>query len=582
MQFINYINLLLMVVFLNTFSNAFPLLNKREIITRIFTASTTNTVTDFYSTTTKVIIAPTVYYIVDGDTTSTSTAIPSNVNPTATPTTTIVLNRKDFEKIGDGFTTSTLSPSFSTTKTLISQDTTKVSTSIDENVSTQVTSFKTTSTLAPSTTSKEVLSSSDSNIFGSSDTNGQVTSQHTTKVSASTDVNLSSQVTSFTSTSTSTPSTTSKEVLSALDGNIFESSEANGHLHETVGSSAVQVVVSTTTRQDSVETQSNTYSTSHNDQQTTSSTTTVAAVTSTSTKDPANSDNSQQATSTVSTKVETTTETTSTASASMLTSIPHALTYSPYNNDGSCKSASDIYSDLQIIKNKGVSHIRVYGTDCNSLETVEPACAKLGIKINQGLWISSAGVDSINEPLQLLLAYGQSNGWDIFDYITVGNEAINSGYCTVSDLINKIKSVKTQLRAAGYTGDVTTSEPPVSFEKYPELCTESEIDFVGINPHSYFDPYCDAAGSGEFVKGQVEIVQKSCGTSKVVITETGYPSHGDVNGKNVPSNENQLIAVQSILDLNSDVTILSFINDYWKNPGPYGIEQYFGINPILP
>ena len=105
MQFINNINILLITVLLTTFSTAFPLLNKREIVNRIHTESTTNTVTDFYSTTTKVIIAPTVYYIVDGDTTSTSTAIPSNVDPAATPATTIVLNRKDLGKGGDGFLT---------------------------------------------------------------------------------------------------------------------------------------------------------------------------------------------------------------------------------------------------------------------------------------------------------------------------------------------------------------------------------------------------------------------------------------------------------------------------------------------
>ena len=517
MQFINNINILLITVLLTTFSTAFPLLNKREIVTRIHTASTTNTVTDFYSTTTKVIIAPTVYYIVDGDTTSTSTAIPSNVDPAATPATTIVLNRKDLGKGGDGFLTSTLSPSSSYTETSMSQDNTQFTISTDESLSTQATSFRITSTLSPSITSEEVSSS--------------------------------------------------------LESKDFKASEVTFHLHETVESSGIQVIVSTTTQQGNGAATSATYGTSDNDQQYTSlssssfiTTTTAAAAT-------------EAAAAVTSTN---TAETVSSSSSSMLTSIPYALAYSPYNDDGSCRSASDVYSDLHIIKNKGVNRVRIYGTDCNSLETVEPACAELGITINQGLWISAAGVDSIDEPLQLLIAYGQSNGWDIFDYITVGNEAINSGYCSVSDLVNKIKSVKGQLRAAGYTGQITTSEPPVTFENYPELCTESEIDFVGINPHSYFDASCDAAGSGEFVKGQVEIVQKSCGTSNVVITETGYPSQGDVNGENVPSKANQLIAVQSILDLNSDVTILTFTNDYWKDPGPYGIEQYFGIRDILP
>ncbi|GMG34815.1 unnamed protein product [Ambrosiozyma monospora] len=63
----------------------------------------------------------------------------------------------------------------------------------------------------------------------------------------------------------------------------------------------------------------------------------------------------------------------------------------------------------------------------------------------------------------------------------------------------------------------------------------------------------------------------------IVVTETGYPSAGDQNGKNIPSAANQIIALTSILsDYGSDVTILSTYNDYWKSPGQYGIEQSFG------
>ncbi len=258
------------------------------------------------------------------------------------------------------------------------------------------------------------------------------------------------------------------------------------------------------------------------------------------------------------------------------------MAYSPYNDDSSCKSADQVSSDLQQIHSKGVNKIRVYGTDCNSLQTIQPAAAKLGMKINQGFWISSAGVNSIDQSVSDVISYGQSNGWDVFDFITIGNEAIISGYCSVDDLIGKISSVKSQLKSAGYNGQVTTSEPPVSFETYPSLCTNSEIDFVGINPHSYFDTNSQASTAGSFVQGQIALVKKACGTDNVKVTETGYPSQGKQNGGNIPSKENQKIAVSSILqELNGDCTILSTFNDYWKSPGPYGIEQSFGVLDIL-
>ncbi|GAV55772.1 hypothetical protein ZYGR_0AY01650 [Zygosaccharomyces rouxii] len=261
-----------------------------------------------------------------------------------------------------------------------------------------------------------------------------------------------------------------------------------------------------------------------------------------------------------------------------LVSVPTAISYTPHNDDGSCKSSDQVNDDLQKIQSKGIFRIRVYGADCGAFENVLPAATKLGLKVNQGLWIDQSGVNSIDDAVQSLIQYGTQNGWDVFDFITVGNEAINSGFCSVNDLISKIQSVKGQLKNAGYQGSVITSEPPVSFENNPELCTQSGIDFVGVNPHSFFDFGIGASDAGQFVKGQVQLAQNACGNMKIFVTETGYPSDGYVIGQEKPTEENQKIAINSILEeLNNDVTILSFFDDKWKNPGPYGIEQHFGI-----
>ena len=199
------------------------------------------------------------------------------------------------------------------------------------------------------------------------------------------------------------------------------------------------------------------------------------------------------------------------------------------------------------------------------------------------MWISSAGVDSIDGSVQDIISYGEANGWDLFEILTIGNEAILSGYCTIDELLNKISSVRDKFENAGYHGKFTTSEPPVIFQNNPRLCKDAKIDFVGINSHPYFDVNSSADSAGSFVKGQLEMVQEICETSNVVVTETGYPSEGDQHGGNQPSSENQLKAVQNILDeMNQDVTILSTYNDYWKHPGPYNIEQHFGISDILP
>lgn len=287
------------------------------------------------------------------------------------------------------------------------------------------------------------------------------------------------------------------------------------------------------------------------------------------------------------TSTATSSDSTSTSSSSdYLTGHPSAIVYSPYTSTDSCKDYDTVYSDLEYILSKGITEVRIYGNDCNYLTTVLPICKILGIKVNQGFWIDDEGVDSIDTAVTDLIsaATDSSSGfdWNLFAFITIGNEAINSGYCSVSDLISKISSVKAQLKAAGYTGLVTTSEPPVTFEDYPELCTGSEIDFVGINPHSYFDTSASAATSGDFVKGQIEIVEGICGNLDVYVTETGYPHQGDTNGLNVPSKANQKIALQEIFDVvGTNLTVLTTYDDMWKEPGTYGIEQYFGMADLL-
>ncbi|KAG0656488.1 hypothetical protein C6P45_002658 [Maudiozyma exigua] len=514
----NYITFTYICLMFTSAVSALPVFQNKRIVTRVHTASTTDTVTDFYSTTTEVIIAPTVEFIISDDATYTTTLYPEGVNPTAVPSTITVLHNNNVNPTfisapASTCSTTTLEPTTSSTETPATSSTTTLEPTTFSTVPETTT---TTSSTVPETTTTSSSSTT--------------TLEPTTSSAAAITTTIPTKVVALTVSAQGKTTTTMVPVLTDVVN--------NEHIEGSTPATANQAVYSTSTP---------------TDEQTTTSTS-----------------NTVDATSTYN-------------SNSLLSKIPVTLVYSPYNNDGSCKSATDVYSDLSIIKSRGVNKIRVYGTDCNSFQTVLPVCAQFGMKVNQGLWISSAGVDSIDDATSQLINYGQTNGWDVFDFITVGNEAIISGYCSVSDLIGKISSVKSQLQAAGYSGQITTSEPPVSYENHPELCTQSAIDFVGINPHSYFDTYSTAATSGSFVQGQIQLIQKSCNTDNVVVTETGYPSAGIQNGGNIPSKANQLIAVQSILDVvGTDVTILTYTDDYWKNPGPYGIEQSFGIIDILP
>ncbi|SCU87617.1 LAMI_0D06788g1_1 [Lachancea mirantina] len=467
------------VILSNFVTEAFPIRNpfKREIVTRMHTASTTHTVTDVYSTTTDLSIAPTVEFIISGDVTFTTTLPAADGSiPTGEPSITIT-----------------------------------------SHVANAVPTTNCVTTLTPAGTK----------------TIGAVQSEVVETISVS--------------------------------------AVANTQVSPTTTSQNEQNPSPATTSQNEQNPAPTTTSPNEQNSAPTSTTQNAAPITTT----PVSNEETTQA-------AQTTSQNPSSGQTAALKSAPTALAYSPYNNDGTCKDASSVSNDLEFIKSKGVSKIRVYGTDCNSLETVNSAASQLGIKINQGLWIDSTGVDSIDSAVSALIQYGQTNGWDVFDFITIGNEAVLSGFCSADELINKISSVTSQMKGAGYSGKFTYSDAPSTFQNNPNLC-QAAIDFIGINAHAYFDVYATADSAGSFVKSQIALTQQICGTSNIMVTETGYPSSGIQNGGNDPSTANQIIAVQSILDeLNSEVTILSTYNDLWKAPGPYGIEQSFGIGEFLP
>ncbi|CEP60502.1 putative glucan endo-1,3-beta-D-glucosidase LALA0_S01e12376g [Lachancea lanzarotensis] len=533
----DFLSVLFCLAWLSQYNaNALPLLDqfsKRQVVTRMHTASTTNVVTDFYSTTTQVAVAPTVEFIISGDTTITTTLPQADGStPTGNPTTTILL-------------TATLQNNNAADPTPLSSDCATTVANGTPKGTVYVSPVQNSNVNAPSPSSQaSSLTYSTSSLVAS----------------ASVLPSSSSPV----SSSSSSPSV-----------NTARSDAPSAHVPAPPASTTSTFSV---TSLQPVTTPTSYVSSAGATQQTSSDTETEQ--TTSTTQQPPNTITSQVAT--TSSAQTSTSSTLQSTPANALGGVPTALVYSPYNSDNSCKDSSSVYNDLQYIKSRGVSQIRIYGTDCNSLQTVTTAAKVFGITINQGLWISSAGVDSIDDSVNDLLSYGQANGWDLFDILTIGNEAVLSGFCTVDELIDKISSVRSKFENAGFTGRYTTSEPPVTFQNNPDLCTKSNIDFVGINSHAYFDINSSADSAGTFVKGQLELIQHVCGTNNVEVTETGYPSAGDQNGGNIPSAQNQAIAVQNILnEMNKQVTILSTFDDLWKQPGPYNIEQHFGISKLL-
>ncbi|KAI1430008.1 glycoside hydrolase family 17 protein [Xylaria sp. FL1777] len=263
---------------------------------------------------------------------------------------------------------------------------------------------------------------------------------------------------------------------------------------------------------------------------------------------------------------------------------PWAVTYTPYetSESGGCKSQSEVNKDIAAIAAAGVTTIRVYSTDCSTLEFVGGAAKAHGIKLILGIYIDEPGCDagnpSVTEQVSSIQAWGQ---WDIVSLITVGNEAVLHGYCTPSQLAGLISTTKQQL---SYTGPYSTSET-VNIWQQQEFSSLvcPVVDFVGANAHAFFNTQTTADQAGQFVKGQLDIIDNICSGKEGRIMETGWPSAGQALGLAVPGLSQQAVAVKSIIqEVGDKAVIFSLTSDAWKDGNTQcQCEQHWGCASVL-
>ncbi|OWB56895.1 hydrolase activity, acting on glycosyl bonds protein [[Candida] boidinii] len=249
------------------------------------------------------------------------------------------------------------------------------------------------------------------------------------------------------------------------------------------------------------------------------------------------------------------------------------VTYSPYTSDGQCKSGSVIESDIS--KLTGFDVIRVYAPDCSCVEHIMSAMAD-GQKIFPGLFY----MDSLSSDIDLLATQveGSSQGWSGVHSVAVGNEWVNSGTYSVSQVSAAVSSGRALLKNKGYTGLVVTVDTLVAYQNNPELCEIS--DYISVNSHPFWDGNVQPGNSGPWLKQQIENISNICNDGKnVLITETGWPHQGDTYGSCVPSRANQVSALKSIQDTIGDQAFFfTYEDDLWKTDTTgYNVEKYWGI-----
>ncbi|EKM82350.1 hypothetical protein AGABI1DRAFT_67957 [Agaricus bisporus var. burnettii JB137-S8] len=164
-------------------------------------------------------------------------------------------------------------------------------------------------------------------------------------------------------------------------------------------------------------------------------------------------------------------------------------------------------------------------------------------------------------------------GVDRYVGLTVGNENSDSP----ENIMNKVGQVRDILRGAGINTPVSTVHTWVAILNNNLFCNG---DFVAANAHAYYDYNTPADQTGNWlIHNVVPMLRNTCPNKQIMITESGWPSAGNVNGAAIPSLENE---ASSLLNLNCacrddrSVTVFAFEydNSLWKGTD---VERSFGL-----
>ena len=234
-------------------------------------------------------------------------------------------------------------------------------------------------------------------------------------------------------------------------------------------------------------------------------------------------------------------------------------------------SAQQIEQDLTQLA-KISECVRTYSIE-NGLDQVPAIAAKVGLKVIQGIWLSSNRLKNLNQiatVVQLTKQYP-----DVITAVVVGNEVLLRGEMTANDLAATIRSVKAQVKV------------PVTYADVWEYWLKNReiydvVDFLTIHILPYWEDFPIRA---KFAAAHVDAIRQQMAAAfpgkEILIGETGWPSEGRMRAGALPSRTNQARVVSEILTLAKRegfrVNLIEAYDQPWKRRLEGTVGGYWGL-----
>lgn len=251
-----------------------------------------------------------------------------------------------------------------------------------------------------------------------------------------------------------------------------------------------------------------------------------------------------------------------------------------------CKPASQIASELALLK--GVTDsIRLYSlTDCDQANAVVPAAIEAGLKIELGMWVdsSASSFETEKAAFQKLLETGIVTSDHIVG-IHVGSEAVYRKDVTATVAISHLEEIRTLCKANSAAASIplTIADIGDTYSAYPEMI--KAVDYVSANYFPFWEKVDVDGAADHFYKRFSALVETASTYSKeVIIGETGWASDGVGAGASPASAANAAKYFYDFYTLatEKDLTYYYFsaFDEPWKLPtleANETVEAYFGL-----